>query len=238
MKIRLIGCLVMLVSSAAAAWADPVEPVHLREVRQLLEQLDLSRTSYEHGPGEVSWQSPVASHTDCSGLIDHLLMHGYGYTPEAFTRWFASRRPSARRYFDAIAAGKGFTQVDSVQALQPGDLIAVKYLQRTDSTGHIMIVAQSPQPMATTAPSVPGTQQWRVSVIDSSESGHGTSDTRHKLGAGGRDHDGLGQGVLRLYADAQGKVAGFSWSVLPKSLFKGPDTEPLVIGRLQPGYTP
>ncbi|MFT3880967.1 MAG: hypothetical protein QM703_15055 [Gemmatales bacterium] len=69
-------------------------------------------------------------------------------------------------------------------------------------------------------------------MIDSSQSGHGNTDTRHHKGKDGKDHDGLGQGVLRLYTDKQGHVAGFSWSTLGASKFIEPAEEQVAIGRL------
>lgn len=58
--------------------------------------------------------------------------------------------------------------------------------------------------MSAVPPYVDGTVQWSVPVIDSSESGHGTTDTRHKRGADGRNHDGLGRGVFRLVGECAG----------------------------------
>ena len=66
----------------------------------------------------------------------------------------------------------------------------------------------------------------------------GSKDTRHHKGPGGKDHDGLGEGVLRIYADRQDKVLGFTWSTLERSEFKGADDEHLVIGRLKPAFKP
>jgi len=218
--------------------AQESEPKHLTVARHLVERLDLNNTNYEHGQGTVVWTGTPESHTDCSGLIDHLLMHCYGYNREAFERWFGSHRPTAARYHDNIIAEKGFVQIQRVQDLRPGDLIAIKYLTRTDNTGHIMLVAEAPQSMPAKKPIVANTDQWAITVIDSSESGHGPTDTRHKNGPGGKDHDGLGQGVFRLYATRTGKVAGFTWSTLNQSEFKGPDEEHLVLGRLLIDYRP
>ena len=81
-------------------------------------------------------------------------------------------------------------------------------------------------------------EAWLVTVIDSSESGHGPTDTRHKKGPDGRDHDGVGRGVLRLFADEQGRINGFSWSALASSAFRGPEEEPVALGRLVAGYKP
>jgi len=218
--------------------AQEAVPKHLMAARNLVEHLDLSNTNYEHGQGNIVWTGTPESHTDCSGFIDHLLMHVYGYDKDAFKRWFDSRRPTAARYHDAIVEQKGFTQLQSVKELRPGDLIAIKYLTRTDNTGHIMLVAEAPEHIAAKKPMVENTEQWTVTVIDSSMSGHGTTDTRHKQGADGKDHDGLGRGVFRLYTNKQGKVVGFAWSTLGASEFKAPEEEHAVLGRLIPNYQP
>ncbi|MFT3880966.1 MAG: NlpC/P60 family protein [Gemmatales bacterium] len=119
-------------------------PKHLVEARKLLKQVDLNNTSYKHGAPEITWQGTCASHTDCSGFIDGLLAHTYGYDDDAFKKWFGSRRPTAARYHDAIVEGKGFSQVKNVSKVLPGDFIAVKYLHRKDNTGHVMLVAEAP----------------------------------------------------------------------------------------------
>ena len=212
--------------------------VNVRAAEALVDALDLSNTTYEHGVGSVSWSGTVASHTDCSGFVDQLLIHVDGYSPEDFQQWFGSRRPTAERYHDAIVAQRGFRLVETIRQLEPGDLIAIKYLTRHDNTGHIMLVVAPPRQVASTPPVVAGTSQWLVTVIDSAESGHGTTDTRHKRGADGRDHDGLGRGVVRLYADETGGVAGFSWSSMKVSRFLDPREEHVVLGRPVPGFRP
>ena len=151
---------------------------------------------------------------------------------------FGTRRPTAERYHDAIVEGRGFVPVAAVGDLRAGDFIAIKYYTRHDNTGHIMLAIAPAQRMSATPPYVDGTTQWAVPVIDSSESGHGPTDTRHKQGPGGRDHDGLGRGVFRLYTDARGAVAGFAWSTTKASRYVEPADEHLVIGRLDPGFRP
>lgn len=226
----------LVVAGCAPAVAGSVD-AHLAAARDLLARLDPQQTHYAHGQGSVRWDDPPQSDTDCSGFVDHLLMHVYGYGAADFVRWFGSTRPSARRYYDAIAAQQGFVQLARVSDLQPGDFIAVKYLARSDNTGHLMLV-DAPPVHRQQAGADPHGEVWQVTVIDSAESGHGPTDTRHGQGADGRDRDGLGRGVLRLYADAQAQVTGFSWSMLPSSAFRGPDTEPVVLGRLQADFRP
>ena len=101
-----------------------------------------------------------------------------------------------------------------------------------------MLVAEAPQRMNATPPFVNGTTQWSAAVIDSSGSGHGPLDTRHKRGVDGRDHDGLGRGVFRLYTNPQDEVIGFAWSTANASSFVAPKDEHVVLGRLIPGYKP
>jgi hypothetical protein len=213
-------------------------PKHLALAQTLVANLDLANTSYGHGEPGVSFAAPYQSHADCSGFIDSLLQTSYGYTKVQFKKWFDSSRPSAKRYHDAIVDQKGFTQVQRVQDMLPGDLLAVKYLKRTDNTGHVMLAADRPVKIQPKEPIVPGTQQWAVSVIDSSESGHGPTDTRHARGSDGKDHDGVGEGVFRIYTNGDGQVAGFAWSTVSASKFQDPIDEHLVIGRLQTGFQP
>jgi hypothetical protein len=210
------------------------EPKHLAVAENLVTHLSLANTNYEHGKPSVKFTEPCESHADCSGFADELLTYSYGYDKQQFRKIFGSGRPTAARYYDAVSEQHGFQRIDHVQDALPGDFLAIKYLKRTDNTGHVMLVAARPVPMNATKPVKPGTRQWRVTIIDSSESGHGPTDTRHRKGANGKDHDGVGEGVCRIYSDGAGDVVGFAWSTLGVSKFKSPDEEKLVIGRLVP----
>jgi len=230
---RFIAALAVLGLLCLTSWSQETgQPKHLVEAKQLLKQVSLSNTSYKHGTSEIVWQGTCSVHADCSGFMDGLLSHTYGYDEATFKKWFDSRRPTAARYHDAIVQGNGFTEVKTVGNVRPGDIIAVKYLHRKDNTGHVMLVAELPQRMKAKKPIMEGTEQWEITVIDSSQSGHGSTDTRHHQGKDGKDHDGLGQGVLRLYTDKQGHIAGFAWSTLGASKFAEPTEEHVVIGRL------
>ena len=228
--------------SGSSSSSKDAEPKHLQAARDLVKNVKLEDTSYKHGEPAVSWKSSdgarYESHTDCSGLIDALLIHCYSYDRDALKKWLGKKRPTADCYHDKIVEEVGFTHVVNLKDAKPGDLLAVKYLARTDNTGHVMLVAGPPKKIDAAKPLIPDTEQWEVPVIDSSESGHGPSDTRHGKGKGSKDHDGLGEGILRIYTHADGSVAGFTWSMLAVSEFKGPKDEHLVVGRLKPGYKP
>jgi hypothetical protein len=94
-----------------------------------------------------------------------------------------------------------------------------------------MIVNDVPTPRKASNPEVEGTEQWEVSVIDSSESGHGKMDTRRKLD--GSFGDGVGQGILRIYSNTNGEIVGYTWSTFAVSDYYDRNTRRLVIGRLQ-----
>src|SRR5262249_16202954 len=115
-------------------------------------------------------------------------------------------------------------------------------LTKRADTGHIMLIAAAPQRMPSEQPIVPGTEQWRIRIIDCSMSGHGLSDTRHGKGTNGKDHNGLGEGICRIYIYSStanaGQIAGWSWSMRAVSKFLAPQDEDLLIGRLKPDFHP
>ena len=68
--------------------------------------------------------------------------------------------------------------------------------------------------------------------------GGSPADTRHKKGDDGKDHTGLGQGVVRVYTDREGRIAGWTWSTLGSSAVRDPKEESLAVGRLKVGFKP
>jgi hypothetical protein len=99
-----------------------------------------------------------------------------------------------------------------------------------------MLIDGTPQHVAATAPWIVGTEQWTVPVIDSSNSGHGPSDSR--ADARGRFRTGVGRGTLRLFVSADGIFAGYSWSTLAASRFIPVAERALAIGRLNGSIRP
>ena len=213
-------------------------PKHLIEAEKLVRHLKLEHTSYNHGEQKVVWTGTCASHADCSGFVDNLLTHSYGYDANTYKRWFDSHRPSARRYHDAIVDQRGFTLIKRLSDVRPGDFLAVKYLIQKENTGHVMLATKAPRQIELKKPLVDGTEQWEIQVIDSSKSGHGPTDTRHKKGPDGKDHAGLGEGIIRVYTGRDASIVGFTWSTYTNSQFQPPSEEHLVIGRLIPNFQP
>ena len=99
--LRLLGGLFLAVTVSTQAVCAAADQ-HAVTALDIVDHLDLTNTDYAHGQGSVTWTGTVASHTDCSGFIDHLLMHDDGLTPDDFKHWLGTRRPTADRYHDAV----------------------------------------------------------------------------------------------------------------------------------------
>lgn len=71
---------------------------------------------------------------------------------------------------------------------------------------------------------------WNVTIIDSTRSPHGKGDTR--IASDGTSGQGVGRGVIRIFTNSDGSVAGYCWSDGSKSKFESQDERNLAIGRL------
>jgi len=224
-----------LISDGAAQQSNKL--THLELARILVRELRPEDTSYQHKQGYIVWKGEngadaYQSHVDCSGLLNVLFERSYGITPNDFEKWLGKRRPLASEYFNAINQQQNFRAIAAIKDVRPGDIIAIRYPPGTnDNTGHIMIVNDVPTPRKASKPEVEGIEQWEVSVIDSSESGHVKMDTRRKLD--GSFGDGVGQGILRIYSNTNGEIVGYTWSTFAVSDYYDRNTRRLVIGRLQ-----
>jgi hypothetical protein len=184
-------------------------------------------------------ENPTVCNTDCSGLLMALFDHCQPgrYDETVFKRWLGSRRPTARRFYDAIAAERGFQRIPALTNARPGDIIAIKFPPGSSNTGHTMLVAGSPRPAKKqTEPLVEGTTQWNVTVLDSSAAGHGPGDTR--LQSDGKMRPGLGKGILRLYVRPEGSIAGYTMSPHQSSPYFSEEQRQVAVGRFDPGYQP
>lgn len=244
-RFRSVFCMfpvaLVALSLYAALAQEPValtEPAHLRQAAQLVESLrGVKDNHYGGGKRHIDWDSEHCSaRTVCSSFTTLLLQHSYGWSDADIKSWLDETNPEANTYHDAIASKNRFLRVVHVSAIRPGDFLAVKYTDHhvssngVEDTGHVMLVAENPQAMAAQKPIVAGTQQYVVTVIDSSATGHGPKDTRHK--SDGSFTGGIGRGEMRLYSNEDGKLVGYTWSVTPKSAYFTSPNREMVAGRL------
>lgn len=224
--------------AVAAGWQATRKPVGnhapLYWAELLVREVKPADTSYRHQDSVVTWKGvdgaeAYVSHTDCSGLINALLARSYGLTRDDFKRWLGKPRPLASTYHEAITAQNGFRHIERAGEIRPGDLIAIKYPDGSENTGHIMLVAEAPRLREASKPVVKDTEQWEARVIDSSKSGHGKTDTRRL--DDGAFRQGVGAGMFRLYTDRRGVIVGYSWSTFGASDFYSQDERNLVVGR-------
>ncbi|HSI86879.1 MAG: hypothetical protein ACAI35_14445 [Candidatus Methylacidiphilales bacterium] len=219
---------------------------HVDAAEKLVSELDSRNNEYAYKDPFIKWKGDAgveqsSARCDCSAFVTLLLQHTYGYSADQIQQWLSRAMPVARIYHDKIEAGNGFLRVDRIDQMKRGDFIAVKYLAGTQEpgkhdTGHIMVVVQAPTLREASPPLLADTTQWEVVIIDSSKSGHGPQDTRRKPDK--TFGTGVGRGILRLYADKEGKIAGYSWSTLSVSEFYSPDKHHVVVGRLDPAFKP
>jgi hypothetical protein len=227
--------LLVLPLSDARVHAASATPDHLEWARRLVAGVSPETNAYASRPTVVTWSgtngaTETRNRSVCSALVAHLMTQAYGYRAADFASWLGGRFPRAAGFHDAIAAGHGFDPVPKIADIRPGDVLAIKYAPGSHPTGHVLLAASRPVERRATEPTVAGTTQYELSVIDSSHTGHGPTDSRHY--AKGKFHNGVGEGLFRLYAGADGTIAGYSWSVTKASEFYAPGDRHLVIGRL------
>ena len=235
-RTAVFGGLWLIGRVAAAGAAGDAVPPHVRDAEALVAGVSPADNAYVHKGCYIHWPGEAGAtaygnRTDCSDFAALLLEHTYHLSAAGMTKLTGKHRPLASTWHDAIGAGRGgLTEVKSLADARAGDLMAVKYPPGEGDTGHVMLIVGPPARRTASAPVVPGTVQWDVPIIDSSKSGHGPSDTRHR--PDGTFDNGVGKGQVRLYTGADGAVAGYAWSDAEKSEFRPQSAHHLVIGRL------
>jgi hypothetical protein len=192
---------------------------------------------YETG-GNMSWVSGEAhAWCRCSNLVTHDVKYAYGLSDSDFSSWLGSSSPTAARYYDSIVNQAAlsnkirFQKVSKVTEIAAGDLLAMKYPDGSSSTGHIVIAAASAQSMTTKSPTASDTTQYSLLILDCAKSGHGSDDTR-KMHPNSFGSSGLGRGTMRLYANTDGTVYGYTWSTYSNSRLYPQSERAVAIGRL------
>ncbi|MBK8816253.1 MAG: hypothetical protein IPN42_12495 [Methylococcaceae bacterium] len=220
-------------STINSAFAET--PMHLFWADDMVQHVSQDKNAYATGTSYMRWPNAdeagfYENYTKCSTFITLVMMKSYGWTNSTFTNWMASTSPSSDKYFDAINSENGFLKIDTIDEIIPGDIIAIKYPTGSTVTGHTMIVRSVATPRIAKSPIVPNTYQYEIQVIDSSQTGHGPTDTRMK--PDGSFDPGAGIGVLRLYVNSSAALVGYAWSTYSTSTFYDTSSRPIALGRL------
>ena len=230
-----VGSLLVLGVNAAPAQeeAKTGKIAHLEIARQLVRDLqqDALINTYGSNPTFLRWGTPTReARTVCATFVTRVFERVYHWKKEDMQNWLGANGADASDWYTVIVHENGFRRLRSIRDLRPGDILAIKYNDDSKDTGHVVIVDAEPQRRAATPPLEPGTEQYGLEVIDSSASGHGPADTRHK--ADGSFTGGIGKGTFRLYTDREGRIVGYAWSETKKSKFYHSPARELAAGRL------
>lgn len=231
-----IACLVL----PGLAWMAPRTAAahhvdHLRWAESLVDNISPENNEYNTSPSFISWAGVAgarryANRTQCATLLTELLKRGYGFTDASLDDWLGSRSPSAAAYYDAIVAENGFERIHDLKDARAADIIAIRYPAGESSTGHVAILRRAPRGKLPVSPLVAGTLQFEVSVVDSTSTHHGSSDTRYP--SGGRGVSGVGYGVMRLYTSTSDTIVGHTWSTAAVTAYYPTTVRQVAIGRL------
>jgi len=229
---------------ASAAHADNYL-THANFAEQLITYVQPANNVYDSNPTIVTWAgingaSIYQNRSTCSPFVTRVIKTAYNISDTTYKNWFGSTSPSSSQYYDAIIAQNHFQRIMTPQNIQRGDLVAINYLPcaNKDSTGHMMMaMSAAVKRSVDTAPIIPGTEQYELSISDSSSSNHQASDA---LGnpyndTRGENGSGAGTGTIRLYKNVQtGQITGYTWSMSSASVYYSIDScRVIAVGRLQ-----
>lgn len=223
---------------------------HLDWAELLVDTVDPADNTYNSDPVTVTWEgydgaTRSSNRSKCSSFVSKVMVQSYDAD---LVSWTGCDNPSAHTWYNTIDDEVGFTKITAISDVAAGDILAIEYndagctaftcagFSTCTSSGHTAFVASAPVARTATSPTVSGTTQYEVVVVDVSQSYHGTDDTRYKAEADGTTDQGVGEGVMRLYADSTGAIVGYTWSVAKNSTYYPQATRSLVIGRYDHSY--
>lgn len=171
------------------------------EVRRVTDHARESH--YEHTTHVV--ESEGVYDVDCSGFVNYVLGRAASDSFAALTDR-TRERPLAEdyvRFFDGLTSTtSGWRSISNVADLAIGDVIAwlepIGAIDPSHDTGHVMVVRG--------APTRRDDASFLISVWDSVERGHGSTDSRAATGA-----SGIGHGNIVLFVDREGAPTGHAW---------------------------
>lgn len=147
--------------------------------------------------------------TMCSSFLTLMIARTYDVNPVLWAALFGKEWPRARNYFntfDRLMLGGDTSK--TLDMIRPGTLGAIGYDEnRNGHSGHCFIVLEAP---ISTGEKRGKLKKYALRVADSSQSNHGPNDTRWTPEG---QTGGIGIGNMALWADDEGIVKGYSWSM-------------------------
>jgi hypothetical protein len=181
--------------------------------------------------------------TKCARFVRELFGRAYSWATDAwFTQQFGSTSPDTAQLRTHMAAAQHFDVVNSVTALQAGDLVM---FDKATGEDHTAVVRQKLSLANGITPQA-GTVQYAVQVVDSTSNPHGYlingtnhtykqwADTRRLDGSGTSvtEYNGAGYGWMVLYANSSnGTIYGWRWGVNESAISKISDGHTVMFAR-------
>lgn len=242
---------ITLTAQTALDWANGwISEVKAQPSRLLENEYTSSSTELERMSGSTT----AKNRNVCGTLVTQLFQKSIGFEPADFYHSFnkamdgscdagtvngsqkGTNSPNASQYRYKIAncGGTGpiqFTRRDTISAVRAGDVLAVTYPERTDITGHVMIVRSAPVADSSLPAGPSGSKAYAVQIIDSTSTPHGSA-SRYPDWRGGNTGQGLGHGTFVLYANSTGAIVASRWSATDPTLSLT-STDRIAIGGLR-----
>lgn len=210
-------------------------PASAQTFRDYAEEIALFTT-----PADNNWASPcamdwVAYTATTNGMCYFTLSLKKSdptITNPILTQWWGSTNPASPVLHDIIIqdnpAVKHFDHITDFATALAGDLLVTKYQSGQSFTGYTMMLAVDPEWYATT---MEGYDRYLCTVLDSTRTPHGNTDTRWMADAGGAHDWGVGAGEMYVDADpATGEIMRHTWSRDPKGTSYTQDVRHMVVG--------
>jgi len=239
-----LAALALLIAAGAAGHAQAASfTAHVGWANTLIANVASANNEYTSDVTVVTWPgvkgaTKYESRATCAPFVSTLIKTANGLSDSDYKARTGSYGPSSRQYHALILAQKNFTRIVTPAAIQAGDVIAVNYLPcaNQSATGHTMVAMSAAVQRATdTAPIIPGTVQWEVTIADSTSSPHGATDANGTPYLDTRGaNDGAGKGTLRLYQNTTtGEIAGYTWTMSSGSVYYSVEScRTIAVGRM------
>lgn len=231
MKLKVLFVVSLLFMGCSHSHANQL----LANANSLLEKVNFHNNRYQVGTQEVVWEdsneNESISYTDCSGFINALFIKTFGIDRHFFKDWIGTSRPLAKDYYEVIYRENGFKRITRIKDILPGDIVSVKYFDQSKNTGHIMLSSGKPELIELSPADQEEVIIWKISIIDSSQSGHGVYDTRFDPETQ-KFYGGVGKGYLKIMSTLDGEILKYAWSDSSKSIFQEPEKRHLIVGRI------
>jgi hypothetical protein len=219
---NLAVCLLALLPLLGFAQATEPIPKHMVLARELVDTVRPENNLYNATPTAtgIHWASDGHPEnkvdTMCSEFVGGVLKKANNTTYDmlkAYTR--KTRFLHTNNFVEAV--NKDILQkVQDIREVKVGDIMVFTCQQKCATAGgipaqgHVAFVDAVPEKIVGHRPVVPGTTQWKVTLIDSTDSLHDSEDTRNYRFLSRPKATGVGRGSFTVYVDGDGKFAGYS----------------------------